>query len=66
MGLFTSEYKFSCRFKSPTMGEGKFSCAITIGFLRSKVDALDEIQEQMKEMCPDAEIILDTVKFEKL
>jgi hypothetical protein len=48
------------------MGEGKFSCAITIGFLRSKVDALDEIQEQMKEMCPDAEIILDTVKFEKL
>lgn len=66
MGLFTTEYKFSCRFRSPSNGEGKFSCVITIGWLRSKADALDEIQDQMKEMCPDAEIMLDTVEFEKL
>ena len=66
MGLFTKDYRFTCRFKSLSKGEGKFSCVITIGWLRSKSDALDEINEQLKEMCPDAEVMLETVKFEKL
>lgn len=66
MGLFTTDYKFTCKFKSLSKGEGKFSCVISKGFLRSKSDALDEIYEELHVMCPDAEVMLDTVKFEKL
>jgi hypothetical protein len=66
MGLFSSEYKFSCKFKSPTKGEGKLSCVLTMGRFCSKMEALEQLQEELTAKCADAKIIVDTVKFEKL
>lgn len=66
MGLFSSEYKFSCRFNSPTKGEGKLSCVLTMGRFCSKMAALEQLQEELTAKCADAKIIVDTVKFEKL
>lgn len=64
MRLFSSDYKFSCKFKSPTMGEGDLSCTVNIGWLRSEKEALEQVQNELTIRCADAKIIIDTVKFE--
>lgn len=66
MGLFSTEYKFSCKFNSLTKGEGKLSCVLTLGRFCSKSEALEQLQEELTAKCADAKIIVDTVKFEKL
>lgn len=66
MGILSVEYKFTCEFESLSKGKGKISCAVNIPRWKSKIDAIEALQEELQMKCPDAKLKVETAKFERL
>lgn len=66
MGILSIEYKFTCEFESLSKGKGKINCVVNIPRWKSKMDALDALQEELQMKCPDAKLNVETAKFERL
>lgn len=66
MGILSVEYKFTCEFESLSKGKGKINCVVNIPRWKSKMDALDALQEELQMKCPDAKLKVETAKFERL
>jgi len=66
MGILSVEYKLTCEFESLSKGKGKINCVVNIPRWKSKVDALEAMQEELQAKCPDAKLKVATAKFERL
>lgn len=66
MGILSVEYKLTCEFESLSKGKGKINCVVNIPRWKSKADALESMQEELQQKCPDAKIKVATAKFERL
>ena len=66
MGILSVEYKFTCEFESLSKGKGKINCVVNIPRWKSKMDALEALQEELTMKCPDAKLKVESAKFERL
>ena len=66
MGILSVEYKLTCEFESLSKGKGKINCVVNIPRWKSKMDALEAMQEELQQKCPDAKLKVETAKFERL